>query len=230
MTKRDDTKKDKRANNDSLLNTLLKLPFTIMMMLFISAIVSSVIELLGIYFGWWEQPGVKHSELMLRQELEYLRITLAKNAITAVSGLTVQTLFDNSVGYVFRFFNHIGLFDNPDFTIGLGAYIGAIVNIFLLTFMRFFVFVFSIPLYFIFGYVALVIGMFERDRRRVGGGRESGTLFQLSRNSILPSISIALFLYLAWPDSINPVYIFFPSAFLCATAIAYMTASYKKYT
>ncbi len=230
MPKSHDKKKDDRANNDSLLNVLLRLPFTIFLMLILSAFISSFIEILGIFFEWWDLPGVKHSQLMLREELDYLRITLAKNAITAISGVSVQALFDNSVGYIFRFFHDIGLFDNPDLTIGFGAYLGAVVNIFLVTFMRFFVFVFSIPLYFIFGYVAFVIGIFERDRRRAGGGRESGALFQLSRKSILPSISIALFCYLAWPNSINPVFVFFPSALLCAIAIAYMTASFKKYT
>ncbi|MBL4704080.1 MAG: DUF4400 domain-containing protein [Flavobacteriales bacterium] len=230
MAKSHDKKKDERTNNDSLLNVLLKLPLTIFWMLILSAFISSLVEVLGIFFNWWELPGVKHSQLMLREELDYLRITLAKNAITAISGVSVQSLFDNSVGYVFRFFYDLGLFDNPDFTIGFGAYIGAVVNIFLVTFLRFFVFVFSIPLYLIFGYVAFVIGVFERDRRRAGGGRESGTLFQFSRKSILPSISIALFCYLAWPNSINPVFVFFPSALMCATAIAYMTASHKKYT
>ncbi|MAD89079.1 MAG: hypothetical protein CMK64_05200 [Pseudoalteromonas sp.] len=230
MAKTKDTSNDKRANDESLVGTLLNLPFVIIWMLLISAFVSAVIEVLGIMFEWWLEPGIKHSQIMLQNELEYLRITLAKNAITYFSGVSVQALFDNSVGRIFVFFNDIGLLEQTQYKDGIGVYIGAVVNIFLITFMRFFVFLFSFPLYLIFGYVAFSIGIFERDKRRAGGGRESGTIFQLAKSSVAPSISFALFIYLAWPDSINPVFVFFPSAVVFAISIAYMTASYKKYT
>ncbi|KZN63376.1 DUF4400 domain-containing protein [Pseudoalteromonas luteoviolacea] len=230
MAKNKDAKNDKRTNDESLVGTLLNLPYVILCMLLVSAFVSSVIEVLGIMFDWWAEPGIKHSQIMLQSEVEYLRVTLAKNAITYVSGLSVQTLFDSSIGKIFVFFNSVGLLEQTQYKDGIGVYVGAVLNIFLITFLRFFVFLFSFPLYLIFGYVAFSVGIFERDKRRAGGGRESGTIFQLAKSSIAPSISVALFIYLAWPDSINPVFVFFPSAVVFAISIAYMTASYKKYT
>lgn len=220
---------DKRTEDDGFITQCLKLPFRIFQMLLISAFISSLVEVVGMATDFWDIKGIGHSQMMLTQELEYLQIALAKNIFTHFSGLTVQTLFDNTVGYVFEFFQLLGFFDGSTPNGIIGTYIGAVVNIFAVTFMRFFVFVFTLPLYFIFGYVGLMIGIVERDKRRAGGGRESGALFQFFKSSVVPSVALALFIYLAWPDSLNPTYVFFPSALLFATAAAYMTASYKKY-
>lgn len=221
--------KDRRTKKKGLISTVLSSPLSLFFMLIVSAFVSSIFEIVGMATEFWDEPGIAHSDSMLRQEIIYAELNLSNNIITAISGVSVQTMFDNSIKPVFDLFNSIGRFESARYTHGFGAYVGAVVNMFLITFLRCFVFIFSLPLYFIFCYVGFTIGVFERDRRKAGGARESGTRFTLAKNGFIPFISIAFFIYLAFPDSINPVFIIFPSAVLCGISSAYFFTFFKKH-
>ncbi|GEA09122.1 integrating conjugative element membrane protein [Alteromonas sp. KUL42] len=210
---------------------LIDFPIAIVSALFLSAFISYLIEAVGMFFEWWDLPGVLHSQKMVVSELGYLNDRLDKSVIEWMSGVSVKEVFDSSVGSVAEFFGFIGVgeYAQGDYRGGIGAYIGAFVNIVILTFIRFLVFVFALPLFFINAWVGFVIGAFERDKRRAGIGRESGAIFQFTRRSVPFTVGIPLFLYLAWPDSIDPLFIIYPFAAFFGIMVAYATASYRKY-
>jgi hypothetical protein len=228
---RDKRESKTEEGRKGLLSTILTLPVVIVSALLISALVSFIIEAAGIAFNWWEEPGVLHSQRMVEQEIYYLNDRLEKNILEPLSGVTVKEAFDRTVGNVASAIDWIGLggYGRSNATGGFGAYLGAAANMILLTCIRFLVFVFALVLYLLFGYVGLSIGLLERDKRKAGGGRESGTIFQFARSCVPISIALPLFLYLAWPNSIDPVWIMFPFAASFGVAVAYMAASYKKY-
>jgi hypothetical protein len=233
MAKRERDKREQKTEEGrkGLLFTVLTLPFVILSALLISALVSFVIEAAGIAFDWWDEPGVLHSQKMVEQEIYYLNDRLEKNILEPLTGVTVQDAFEKTVGNVAKFINWIGLgsYGKSQADGGFGAYIGAAANMIILTCIRFLVFIFALVLYVLFGWVGLSIGLLERDKRKAGGGRESGTIFQLARACVPISIALPLFLYLTWPNSIDPVWIMFPFAAGFGLAVAYMAASYKKY-
>lgn len=226
-------KNDKRANRSedkSLFSIVLGLPITLFVTLALSALISTCIEWAGMYFDWWDVKGILHSQQMVTAELGHLNARLSKNIVELTTGVTVKDMFDATVGFIAMKFEHWGLLHYGQRGSGfLGVYVGAAVNIFLLTFIRFFVFLFSIVMFILFGLVGFTIGVFERDKRRAGGGRESGAIFHLARRSVAPSVGLAAFLYLAWPNTIDPVLIIFPFAVAFGVAVAYMAAAYKKY-
>jgi hypothetical protein len=232
----DNQYRDKRekAGEDSkrgFVSTVLTLPVAIVMAIFISSLVSFIIEAVGMAAGWWVEPGVLHSQKMVEQELMYLNDRLEKTILEPFTGLTVQQSFQYTVGKLVEFLDYIGIakYGSGEYYGGPAAYLGAAVNMLILTFIRFLVFIFSLVLYVLFGWVGFSIGLLERDKRRSGGGRESGTIFQLARSVVPVSIVVPMILYLSWPNSIDPVFIMFPAAAVFGVAVAYMTASYKKY-
>ena len=227
-----DRREQKAAESKrGVLHTLSSLPFLMIKALLISAVISFIIEALGIAFNWWDEPGVLHSQKMVQQEILYLNDRLNKNLLEPITGVTVKQAFDVTVGNVARAVSWIGLGQygqNPSVN-GVGTYLGAAANMIILTCIRFLVFMFALVLYVFFGWVGFTIGLLERDKRKAGGGRESGTIFQLAKSCVPISVGLPLILYLAWPNSIDPVWIMFPFAASFGIAVAYMAASYKKY-
>lgn len=232
MPRNDDKRTEKNEEaRKGVIHAIFTWPIAIISALFISALISYLIEVLGMLFDWWDLPGVLHSQKMVEQELVHLNDRLDKSVIEWASGVTVKEIFDNTIGYVEDGLSWLGLmsFANSNATGGFGAYLGAMANMILLTAMRFMVFVFALPLFGIWGYVGFIIGVFERDKRRAGIGRESGAIFQASRKLVPLSLAIPFFAYLAWPNSIDPLFIIFPFAVFLGIAIAYTAASYRKY-
>jgi hypothetical protein len=236
MADKDDKYRDKRAQgaNDTkkgFFETILTLPFAITYAIFISAFISFLIEATGIWFEWWNEPGVLHSQIMVEQELVYLNDRLDKTILEPITGITVQQAFEYTVGKLFDGLQWLGLaqFGYGQHVGGPAAYLGAAVNMLVLTVIRFMVFVFALVLYVLFGWVGFTIGLLERDKRRAGGGRESGTVFQTARNLVPVSVVVPMMIYLSWPNSIDPVWVMWPASAFFGIAVAYMVASYKKY-
>jgi integrating conjugative element membrane protein (TIGR03747 family) len=233
MASTKDEKRNRQAEKgrSTLFSILIDVLLYIPIALFMSALISTLIEWLGMFFDWWAIEGIKHSQNMLINELSYLNARLDKNIFEPMTGITIKEVFDFTVGRVSEFFKWLGLWSYATSVngAGFGDYIGAAVNMIILTCIRFMVFIFGLPTYILFGWIGLVVGMVEREKRKAGGGRESGVIFELSKKCVSPSLAVAMFLYLAWPNSINPVFIIFPFACIFGLSIAYMSASYKKY-
>ncbi len=236
MADKDSKYRDKRAQSGNeakkgFFETLLTLPFAIISAILISALVSFIIEATGMWFEWWVEPGVLHSQKMVEQELMYLNDRLDKTILEPITGITVQQTFEYTVGKLFSGLQWLGLaqFGYGQHYGGPAAYLGAAVNMLMLTVIRFMVFVFALVLYVLFGWVGFTIGLLERDKRRAGGGRESGTVFQTARNLVPFSVVVPMIIYLSWPNSIDPVWVMWPAAACFGIAVAYMVASYKKY-
>lgn len=229
--RKDNRKENADKGRDSLFKTTIDIALFIPISLLISALISTIIEWLGMLFGWWDQSGILHSQLMVENELIFLNDRLDKSILEYFSGITVKEVFDYFVLELSNLLNDVGLWsyavssNNSTF----GDYIGAFVNMLILVAIRALVFLFGLPTFVLFGWVGFILGLNERDKRKAGGGRESGVIFSMSKKYVKPSILVSGFLYLAWPNSIDPVYIVFPFSCLFALSIAYMSASYKKY-
>ena len=197
-----------------------------------SAFFSACVEWLGIYNNWWDKVGVLHSQEMIRAELKYLNVRLEKNFLDSLSGVSVKDVFDNSVKLLMDGFEWLGLLKygtHTDQVVSLGDYIGAGVNMVLLVSLRFIVFLFSLPQWLLFGYVGFTIGLVERQKRIAGAGREHGSVFKAAKRLLVPSIGVCLFVYLAWPEVIDPVFVITPFAILFGVVTMYFSAFYRKY-
>lgn len=221
---------ERKYQRTSVFNDFLGLLFNTLFLMFVSLFLSITIEWLGLYFQWWG-GGTLHSLDMLRIELVYANTTVE----TAIEGGFNEGWvagFIEKYKLVMHYFFYwvskgFSFLTNDNSTITLYADSG--YNISLVFILRAMLIIFSFPLFimvFIWGFVD---GLVERDLRKFGAGRESSTIFEGARRLSLPLLVLPFVLYLSFPTSINPLYVFPPSAIFQALLYRMLFSKYKKY-
>lgn len=81
----------------------------------------------------------------------------------------------------------------------------------------------------LFGLVALVDGLVQRNLRRWCGGRERYFVYHHAKKVIFPVFILAWAVYLGLPTSMHPNHVIHPFAALFAIAMAIAAGSFKKY-
>lgn len=94
---------------------------------------------------------------------------------------------------------------------------------------RIVIIILSLPLFGVFMVTAIVDGLAQRDLRRFGGARESGTRYHFSKAAVLPTLLIGWLIYISIPFSINPNFVLLPLALMFSASIYLTIANYKKY-
>jgi integrating conjugative element membrane protein (TIGR03747 family) len=221
---------ERRSNRSGFINDFFGLVVNTAFLLFVSLLISVVIEWLGLYFHWWD-GGSQHSLDMLRAELMYANDT-AKAAITSELGggwiadfvIQYKSIMHTFFHWCLKSFTFITK-DNET----LIMYADSGYNISLVYILRVILILFSFPLFlmvFIWGFVD---GLVERDLRKFGAGRESSTIFEAARRLSFPLLVLPFVVYLSYPTTINPLYIIPPSAIFQALLYRMLFSKYKKY-
>jgi len=212
-----------------LIGNTIRFLFYVLLSMCLVLFVNIFVEVLGILFGWWPQPGSAHSEQMLRTELGWLnRDFHGVLGSPGENSLRFSSYMYNAM-FVWAGYDIAQSIVNANANTGYVGYISASLNITQLFFIRIIILVFSLPVFFIFVIMAFVDGLMKRELRRFGGDRESGWLWHRVFQSIKP-LSIAPFvLYLASPWSMHPTVVVLPFVLMISYAIWLSTLKFKKY-
>ena len=211
--------------------------------LIISAIISVIIEWIGMTF-FYPEEGYRHAESMMNQEMEYLTGSSSSGELNEGAVNKATELVNRSVDFIFI---DSGLMDalyglktvDPEDGDILRAvkgwlsqyfeYLLAAVFVLVMFLCRMAILFLSIPVFMMFGLVGLSDGLMQRDLRRWCGGNESGFVYHWAKKFALPILIAAWVLYLAIPSSIHPNFIITPFAVLFGLALMVMSSKFKKY-
>jgi integrating conjugative element membrane protein (TIGR03747 family) len=169
---------------------------------------------------------VDHSRRMLEREIGYVHRDFAQSLLVEHPAAYVRLFAEVSYHYLFQVtgLERFGLWlhqpPDPDgyrlqlWLRGLFAHIAehviAAVNITQVFALRLGVLTLAMPVFVLFGSVAVVDGLVQRDLRRWGGGRESSFLYHHAKRLVWPSIVMAWVVYLAMPVSVHPNFVILP--------------------
>ena len=84
--------KDRRTKKKGLISTVLSSPLSLFFMLIVSAFVSSIFEIVGMATEFWDEPGIAHSDSMLRQEIIYAELNLSNNKLSGPIPYTLGSM------------------------------------------------------------------------------------------------------------------------------------------
>lgn len=212
--------------------------------LFISLILSILIEWIGMIF-WWEEQGLAHSRQMLVKELQFLgadfhRSWLTEDPVQFASGLserfyTIAFEWTGIVDLIAWITPTPGIEESSlrpilhRFYRPVADFILAAMQITQVFALRLAILTLATPLFGLFTLVALVDGLVRRDLRRWSGGRESSFVYHYAKKAAIPLIIMAWVLYLALPFSLHPSWIILPFALAFAFAVTITASTFKKY-
>lgn len=217
--------------------------FKIFGLLIFSALISIIIEWLGMTF-YYPDEGYHHAQTMLEREIGYLGSALEGDRI---NGDAIEKASDRVNDTVTFLFIDSGLVDTlvsakapgpDDGTIMRNVktvvakyydYLMSAVFIITMFFVRLAILILSMPAFLLFGIVGLSDGLMQRDLRRWCGGNESGYIYHWAKRFALPVLVITWVIYLAIPNSIHPNFIITPFAVLFGLVLMVMSSKFKKY-
>ncbi len=216
--------------------------FKIIGVLFLSMIISILLEWAGMTW-WWPEKGEQHAFEMMQKEISYLGGDSADahndKAISTVSGYihsTINTIFIDSG--IIESIGSIRRFESDDNKLTrmikstLSAYyeyLMAAVFIIIMFMVRLSILFLSIPAFLLFGAVGMTDGLVQRDLRRWCGGHESSYVYHWAKKLALPTLVITWFVYLTIPNSIHPNFVITPFAVLFGLVLMVMSSRFKKY-
>lgn len=231
------------AKKQTLFNTAIGVMLKLIFSLVMALIFSIAIEIIGMNV-WWADEGVNHSAQMY--EFELMQIGSSHYGVDFTED---QLAFIQETIHlhhkVIDALNLSGLGDwvkrpvkdegNPMRIIiktiyrSMEDYIDAALNVTKVFSLRLAILTLSLPLFVFALLVGVVDGLVERDLRRWGAGRESSTVFNLARSTVVPLAVGAWIVYLSLPVSINPSFVIVPFVFLFGYSVRVTTDRMKKY-
>ncbi|MBD3610827.1 MAG: DUF4400 domain-containing protein [Hydrogenovibrio crunogenus] len=205
-----------------LLDVIVALIMTYIGSLFLSVI----IELLGIFFNWWDMPGALHAKASLVKELQWLNSDFKQIMVAPVeiASFALKLMYE----YVIETSHLSVLIEMLKGTV-YEQYFMAISYTVQLNAVRLAVIVMSLPAFVLFGVYAVVDGLNERDVRTWSGGRESSFVYHHTKRWIAPFIYLPVIVYLSSPWSIHPSLFMLAFALPFSYAIWLATMYFKKY-
>lgn len=201
--------------------------------LLVSLVVSIVIEWVGLTFFWWEE-GSEHSRQVLEQDYGYLNARVADSASTLV--ILIRDVTDKVIDVIAHSDYLSGLFENSSFDTNdawidekYRAYLDSASHTIKVFFIRLALIILSFPAFVIAGFIGMTDGLAIRDLRRWCGGRESSTIYNIARKSVIRIFITCCVLYLSLPFSVAPSYIITPFAILFGFSVKVSFERLKKY-
>lgn len=170
-------------------------------------------------FGRPFDEGLLHYERTLFTPTPYKASTAA---MAADSGNLFSAEAAQGWGLYFKeWFDYIVLI--------MREFLVAAIYISMVAITRICIIVLSLPLFAMFLVAASVDGLAQRDLRRFGGARESGTRYHFSKAAVLPTLLFGWLIYISFPVSVNPNFVLLPLALLFSLSIYLAITNYKKY-
>lgn len=213
--------------------------------LFISLLISILIEWIGIAFDWWPEEGYRHSEAMLEVELGWVSSDFTRSVVLSDPVQSAQRLTHLVYDWIFvktGFTDFIVEARKPipagttalksssyQIVAGIEDYLLATMYVVLTFLVRLVILTLTSPLFLMAALVGLVDGLVRRDIRRFGAGRESSFVYHHSKRMIGPLFFSAWLIYLSIPISLHPNWILLPCAALLGLAVSITAGSFKKY-
>lgn len=228
---------------DTVLGRFFVSVLKIFFWLFLSLILSIIIEWIGMS-AYWPDEGINHSQNMLKVELNYVNNDFKRSLISDNPGAMAQSYSETFLKYSFE---KSGIKKTLEWAFGsqtsgkwlvstvreiirsIADYVVAAITIIQLFAVRLAILVLALPAFLLFGIVGFIDGLVRRDLRRWGAGRESAFLYHNAKRTILPLLSMPWIVYLAMPNTIHPNYVILPFAILFAVAVSITAGSFKKY-
>ena len=231
------------AKKKTIFGKTLDLFFRVIGIILFSAIISVIIEWVGIGF-FYPDEGYHHAEKMMKQEMAYLTGSVGDDQLNKDSVGSARSTIEDVVGFVFL---DSGVVDalvsvktpSPDdgqiiavaksLASDYFDYLMAAVFILIMFIIRLAILILSIPAFLLFGVVGVSDGLMKRDLRRWCGGNESGFIYHWAKRFAMPVLVVSWIVYLAIPASIHPNYIITPFAVLFGLVLMVMSSKFKKY-
>ena len=202
--------------------------------IFMAIVLSIAIEWFGLTFIWHDQ-GAARSHDVLRQDLAWLRgIAIDPFVLPFVTMPAPAALASDLSTSLYRsLFVWTGLERVFGMIAGVSAlaamYMQAALNAAQTFFVRLAITLTAIPLFLLFASWGALEGMVRRDLRRFGGDVERGMVYHWAKHVAGATLVIPVILYLAWPGSVNPAFLFVPFAIALAVNIMVVTSTFTKY-
>lgn len=232
----------------SLIASIVTLPFRLFGVLVAALLLSILVECVGMHLFWPDQ-GWRHAADMLTFELDQISENFTRSAVVQEPGRTARWLVENAYEWIFvRSGLEVWMRESSerasapsrggerDFQYYISqiyvwteSYLIAAAFIVLVFTVRLLVLVLTLPLFLLAAFVGLVDGLVRRDIRRMGAGRESGFIYHRAKASLMPLAVLPWVVYLALPFSVSPLLVLLPSAVLLGLAVNIAAGSFKKY-
>ena len=212
--------------------------------LLMSLLLAIVVECIGMVY-WWPELGPTHSERLTAVELSYLETDLRQSVICEAPLPFARGVENWLHHYLFEATHVIDLprWNSPTLTSsdsGLRAnysvvrrsvarFVMAAMHVTDTFALRLSILLLSVPVFAVFGAVALIDGLVQRDVRRWSGGRESSFIYHWAKRSTLPLLVVCGVGYLASPFSVRPSVGVLPVAVVFAITVLITASSFKKY-
>lgn len=220
-----------------LIGRLFSGMFNVVFWLFLSLLLSIIIEWFGIVF-FWPDEGANHAKTMLVNEQRFLHQRVVSHTNHAVHTIaqTTQTInqwitdTSTKASKQFTIIRHNPYLQSANqYYPQVKDYIEAVPYVTQVFFTRLTIILFSLPVFILAGIFGATDGLIERDLRRWGGGRESSNLYNIARKSIFPIFITACMIYLSLPTSIHPSLVIMPFVVIFGFAVRVSFERLKKY-
>ena len=212
--------------------------------LLVSLLIAIVVECIGMAH-WWPELGLAHSERLAEAESSYLETDL-RQSVVSETPLTFARGIDNWLRhYLFEVTHVVDLLRWNPTTLtssesGLRANYSAMrrsaarvvmaaMQVTTTFALRLSILLLALPVFAVFGAVAMIDGLVQRDVRRWSGGRESSFIYHWAKRSTMPLLVLCGVGYLAVPFSVRPIFLILPMAAAFAVTVAVAASSFKKY-
>lgn len=193
-----------------------------------------IIEWVGMTLLWPEQ-GASRSRAILQQDLAWLGGTATDPIVLPLVTVPAPAAVASelSISLYRAVFIWTGLEQVLSWLSSASAliavYLEAALNAVQTFFVRLAITITAIPLFLIFAWWGAMEGLVRRDLRRYGGDIERGMIYHWAKHVAGAVLTVPVFLYLAWPDSLNPAWVFVPFALALGINIMVVSATFTKY-
>lgn len=218
-----------KKKEDGFIGKRVRFLFDVVLWVIFALALSVLLEWVGIFLSWWDQPGALHSEAILSKELGWLHQDFATvlGSPAATSLRFSRTMYE--VFFIWFDIDLASLLLSVDIIAPIAAYFKASFTVIQLFFVRLVIITFSLPVFIVFSLVALVDGAGVRDIRRFCLDREKAWQWHVVMSWIKPLVVVPFIVYLGSPWSIHPNWIILPFALMLSLALWFVASTFKKY-
>ncbi|ROM70868.1 integrating conjugative element membrane protein [Pseudomonas brassicacearum] len=207
-----------------------------------SLLFSILIEFAGLLLFWGDQ-GWRHSQAILANELGWLSEHFKSSLILQQPGQTIVQWLDFlnqwllvKTGFAdFARQARVSSQGNGFWSwinqlyVSIEDFVMAAVYVAFSFVVRLTILVLATPLFLVAMFTGFVDGLMRRDLRKFGAGRESSFVYHRAKRAMTPLLVGPWIVYLSLPFSLNPLFIFIPSAAMLGVTTAVTATTFKKY-